>query len=50
MRMQGSGSYVNTAELELVLMLYRNLAARFPEFKQGAKVAVISPSVAQRPS
>ncbi|GAQ80554.1 P-loop containing nucleoside triphosphate hydrolases superfamily protein [Klebsormidium nitens] len=40
---EGSGSYVNKAEVELALMLYRNLAARFPDFKQGAKVAVISP-------
>lgn len=48
---EGSGSYVNKAEVELALMLYRNLAARFPDFKQGAKVAVISPSVtAPRPT
>jgi hypothetical protein len=42
---QGSGSYVNKAEVEFVLMLYRNLVARFPDLKQGPKVAVISPSV-----
>lgn len=28
-----------------MLMLYRNLVARYPDLKQGPKVAVISPSV-----
>lgn len=39
----GTGSYVNDAEVEFILVLYRNLVVSYGDLKGGQYVAIISP-------
>ncbi|RYR17418.1 hypothetical protein Ahy_B03g062170 isoform A [Arachis hypogaea] len=42
-RPSGSGSWINTEEVDFVLFLYQKLITRYPTLKSGNQVAIISP-------
>ncbi|KAF3791608.1 putative helicase MAGATAMA 3 [Nymphaea thermarum] len=39
----GSGSWVNVEEVEFILLMFHNLASRYPELNSSSQIAVISP-------